>query len=75
MANSFGTYLKRQKDRDDFVGDLAQDFIDDCKFRKVHPSIYKTPDQLWEVASHRMCAEARRAFNEAAFEFQRLGKA
>jgi hypothetical protein len=35
FAMTFDSWLRKQRDRDDPIGDLAQDYIADCRQRKV----------------------------------------
>jgi hypothetical protein len=32
---TFNSWLRKQRHRNDNVGDLAQDYIDDCRFNKI----------------------------------------
>jgi hypothetical protein len=64
MAQSFGSWLKAQRDRDDPVGDLAQDFIRDIK-----RTPYKRPSD-WSPHRLRVRLQARQASAMATSGFR-----
>jgi hypothetical protein len=62
----FGLYLAGLADEDSPVGDLASDFLQDCRSSKISPSKYKTVKDVelrleWMDA----CDEALEALQEA----------
>lgn len=70
MPKTFGAWLKAQQHRDDPIGDLAEDFIDACRWRKEDPLI-KTRDQVaFQMASLSACAEAYKALDAAELEWK-----
>ena len=61
----FGTYLAGLADEDSPVGDLASDFVQDCRSSKISPSKYQTVEDVksrleWLDA----CDEALEALQE-----------
>ena len=60
---TFIAWLKKQKDRDDPIGDLAKDFIDDTKRRNRRKF---TVEYLRSVNA---CSDAIKAFNQATKEY------
>lgn len=66
----FGSWLKRQKHRPDPVGDLATDFLQDCRRRGVRPGSVRTPGELlaW-LETGEACSGAFDALAEAQAEF------
>ena len=67
---AFGTWLKAQTRRDDPIGDLAKDFLRDCRLRKITPVSIGKPSDLRALMLG-ACPEALRALREAAGEFRR----
>jgi len=64
---SFATWLRRQRGRDDWVGDLAEDFCSDKRTRGI-----RTSEQLLLHMIRYGCApEARFALRQAAREYRR----
>ncbi len=62
----FTRWLRRQKGRDDPIGDLASDYIADCRLHKVRRNAS-------ELASHLQlygCAGARHALQAALAEYR-----
>lgn len=75
MAQTFGAWLKRQAHRDDFIGDLAQDFI-----RDINATGHGYPSQ-WSPRSlrHRLmyldaCPGAFDALEAAVTEWKQLAR-
>lgn len=71
MAQTFGTWLKRQAHRDDHIGDLAQDFLSDLR-RTGHgvPSQW-TPHHLHQRLTYLdACTEAFDALSDAEAEWR-----
>ena len=62
----FTFWLVHQADRDDPVGDLSRDFINDCRPR------FETIEHLRVHIRARACREARQALAEARREFRRI---
>ncbi len=60
---TFNSWLRRQKDRDDPVGDLARDYIDDCRMSKL---TYRSIRSLRSVIS----IAASGALDEALEEYK-----
>jgi hypothetical protein len=70
MAQSFGSWLKAQQHRDDAIGDLAQDFLSACRWRKEDP-LTKTRDHVaFQMACLSACSDAYEALDAAAAEWQ-----
>jgi hypothetical protein len=68
MAQSFGSWLKAQQHRDDAIGDLAQDFLSACRWRKEDP-LTKTRDHVaFQMACLGACSDAYQALDAAAAE-------
>ena len=70
IRRTFGTWLKAQSRRHDPIGDLAKDFLLDCRLRKITPGSIAKPSDL-RVLMLEACPEALRALREAAGEFRR----
>jgi uncharacterized protein YozE (UPF0346 family) len=66
----FETWLKKQKNRDDPVGDLACDYIDDLSgFNRNNPGKkFKLTKEY--LVSQKACDEALEAFDEAIKEYE-----
>lgn len=69
MAKSFGSWLKAQQHRDDPIGDLAQDFITACKWRKENPERLGDDDVRFQMDCLSASVEAIRAFRQAKREW------
>lgn len=67
MSRKFLTWLKRQKDRDDIIGDLSGDFISDQRIRNVKFSCYRKLRAHLSVGNR---DHAREALDEAWLEFK-----
>jgi hypothetical protein len=68
IAVGFSRWLRRQRDRDDPVGDLAADFCSDRTARGI-----RTPGELLRhMARSGACHEARLALRDAAREYRHL---
>ena len=69
-ARSFGAWLKKQDRRADPVGDLAADFLWDCRSRGVKPSsFFSASDVCRAMQNTQACVEAFEALGEAEREF------
>jgi hypothetical protein len=67
----FTDWLCKQADRDDPVGDLASDYIVDCRLRKIESM---TPEELKLHVQLVGCAEAKEALEEASKEYAATAK-
>lgn len=67
---TFGAWLKTQQRRDDPIGDLARDFLRDCRLRKITPDSIGKPSELRDLMTD-ACREASQALREAAGEYRR----
>ena len=70
MAQSFGSWLKAQRDRNDPVGDLAQDFITACKWRDEDPDLKDPHHVRFQMDCLSASSEAHAALDAAAAEWQ-----
>lgn len=70
MAQSFGAWLKRQADRNDPVGDLAQDFLCACKWRKEDPDEMTRDSIHFQMGCLGAGLDAYRALAKASKEWQ-----
>jgi hypothetical protein len=60
---TFNSWLRRQRERDDPIGDLSVDHIDDCRLNKI---AYRSIRSLRFVCS----LVARAALDEALIEYR-----
>lgn len=70
MAQTFGAWLKRQAHRDDFIGDLAQDFLTACKWRDSDPSALDEAGIRYQMACLGACTKAYTALDDAVVEWK-----
>jgi hypothetical protein len=70
MTQAFGTWLKDQQHRDDPIGDLANDFISACKWRKETPDAKTTDGVQFQMACLGASNEAYAALDQAVAEWK-----
>lgn len=70
MPKTFGAWLKAQQHRKDSIGDLAQDFITACKWRKEHPPAFEPEDLELQMTCLGACDAAYEALDAAAAEWR-----
>ena len=66
----FITWLRKQRDREDQIGDLARDYIDDCRFEKTQ---YSATELAFRVNLYG-CCDAQVALTDAIAEYMRSVK-
>lgn len=73
---NFGAWLSQQAGDKTAIGDLAADFVLQCKLDGEQPSDYRLPSDLYRSSSFLVnaCPEARLAAYEAAYAFSRFRK-
>jgi hypothetical protein len=68
--SAFGTFLKKQRHRDDPVGDLARDFLQDLSMCHIRPSTFLTSMKLRKrLTKMGACPDALEALDRANSEW------
>ncbi len=71
MPEAFGTWLLKQRGRDDSVGDLARVFKQDTEINNFRPSSIRTPSAMKRhLRAFECCDGAEIAFYQAENEYQ-----
>ena len=71
VAEPFGTFLAALADEGGPVGDLASDFVRDCRFSRFKPSDYKTAAAVKaRMVGMGACTEALDALGEVCRQYE-----
>lgn len=74
VTEPFGTFLASFVDEGGPVGDLASDFVRDCRFSRFQPSDYKTAASVnARMKGMGACSEALDALGEVRRQYEATG--
>jgi len=71
MDERFGEWLVQFANENSVVGDLADDFLRDCKVQKIEPSAFRSAEEVRQrMNAQGACEEALEALSEAESLFR-----
>lgn len=71
MDERFGEWLVQFANENSVLGDLADDFLRDCKVQKIEPSAFRSAEEVRQrMNAQGACEEALEALSEAESLFR-----